>query len=157
MRPTRDEITMLHAHVAAKRSTCSRMSVGVVVVRDYRILVTGYNGAPAGMPHCNHQCLCHRTQLSADRPNHTGICPANPDYGCQIAVHAEANAVAYAARHGVVLDGTELFSTHAPCYACAQLIVNAGIMRVSYGLPYRKDDGLQLLRSARVEVEWYNG
>jgi dCMP deaminase len=68
-------------------------------------------------------------------------------------VHAEANAIAYAARYGVTLDGTEMFTTHQPCLACAQIIINAGIMRVVYMNPYRLLNGLHLLIDAGLDVE----
>jgi dCMP deaminase len=137
---------MHHASVAALRSTCSRLQVGAVVARDARVLVTGYNGTPAGMPHCDHTCKCDRVGI------HYSACPASHASGCESSVHAEANAIAYAARHGVVLDGTEMFTTHGPCYRCAQLIVNAGVMRVSYLKPYRIVEGVNLLIAAGVEV-----
>lgn len=150
-RPTRDYVMMKHAGVAAMRSTCSRLHVGAVVARDARVLVTGYNGVPTNMPHCEHDCTCHWAQLGNGIPNHDRSCPQNTP--CTDAVHAEANAVAYAARHGVVLDGTELFSTHMPCFGCAQLIVNAGIMRVVFAIDYRSRHGVELLTLAGVEVE----
>jgi dCMP deaminase len=132
------------------------MQVGVVVMRNHRILVSGYNGTPAGMPHCDHTCTCppqFDLTEAADRMGiHRDGCPA--DSPCLTAVHAEANAIAYAARYGVTLDGTELYTTHAPCLACAMLIINAGVMRVCYGLPYRDGSGLHLLSAAGIEVEW---
>jgi dCMP deaminase len=146
---------MHHASVAALRGTCSRLQVGAVVARDARVLVTGYNGAPAGMPHCNHDCTtpstCQKMWKTTGAP-HILDCPANDDNGCESSVHAEANAIAWAARHGVVLDGTEMFTTHGPCYRCAQLIVNAGVMRVSYLKPYRIVEGVNLLVAAGIEV-----
>jgi dCMP deaminase len=122
------------AHTMAQRSTCSRRHVGAVVARDGRVLVSGYNGAPKGMPHCEH--------------------PSRDDYGtgCRIAVHAEANAVAFAARWGIRVEGADLFSTCVPCLACAQLIVNAGIVRVVAGEAYRDPAGENLLVSAGIEV-----
>jgi dCMP deaminase len=130
MRISRDEMLMKMAQVASMRSTCSRASVGVVIARDGRVLSTGYNGAPAGMPHCNHTM-----DLAS---------------GCQDAVHAEANAIAYAARYGMKIDGAELFTTFSPCLPCAQLIVNTGIWRVNYAVQYRLTQGLDLLERAGV-------
>lgn len=125
------------AHVVAKRGTCSRLQVGAVFSRDGRIVSTGYNGAPAGLPHCNHG------EHNLDEID------AN---GCLIAEHAERNAIAWAARLGLALEGTELHVTHAPCLACARSVVNAGITKVSYDIPYRLTDGVDLLRLAGIEV-----
>jgi dCMP deaminase len=134
-RPTRDVVLMEIAHVIAKRSTCSRAQVGALVTRKGRILSTGYNGAPAGMAHCNH-----RYQSPLD------------SRGCNTAVHAEANAVAFAARYGVRTDGADIFSTLAPCLACAQLIINCGITRVVCGGTYRDPAGFQLLVGANIRI-----
>jgi dCMP deaminase len=137
VRPTRDEVCIEVARLVAERSTCSRRHVGAVIARDGRVLVTGYNGAPKGMPHCVH--------------------PSEDDEGtgCKIAVHAEANAIAYAARWGIQIEGADLFSTCVPCLACAQLVINSGIHRVVAAAPYRDPAGEKLLISAGLEVvDW---
>lgn len=139
-RPTMDQVLLEMAALMATRSTCSRAAVGCVVARDGRNLASGYNGAPAGLPHCQHP-LAEKTTTAA----------ANA-VGCRDAVHAEANAIAFAAKHGVSLNGAELFTTLDPCLACAQLIVNAGIVRVVSGERYRNDDGPRLLRRAGIVV-----
>lgn len=131
-RPDRDAVLMQHALLVAQRSTCSRLQVGAIIARNGRILSSGYNGAPAGMPHCHHDLI-----------------DANP---CTVAVHAEANAIAFAARHGTWVDGADLYTTDSPCLTCAQLIVNAGIATVHYHRPYRLTLGLDLLDHANVEV-----
>jgi len=133
VRPTRDQILVENAFDWAQRSTCDRLHVGAVVHRDGRILVTGYNGAPAGLPHCDYQ--------------HT------PEE-CN-AVHAEQNCIAYAARWGIVLDGAEMVTTHQPCISCARSIINSGICHVTYVNSYRLVDGLHLLLEAGVLVEQY--
>lgn len=133
-RPTRHETLMGVAELFAARSTCSRAHVGAVVARDGRILVTGYNGAPRGMPHCNH---------THDLPD---------SGGCKTAVHAEANAISFAARHGINLDGSQLYSTFTPCLACSQLIVNSGINRVYIKNEYRLADGKKLLSAAKIDI-----
>lgn len=133
-RPTRDDMLMEVAQVIAQRSTCQRAAVGVVVARDARILVTGYNGAPAGMPHCTHnpwEAVSEKDQA-----------------GCTRAVHAEANAIAYAARYGIEIAGADLYTTLAPCLPCAQLIINSGLDRVVYGRPYHDTMGVMLLDDA---------
>lgn len=141
------------AQAWAKRSTCSRAHVGTVIAVGGRVVVHGYNGVPAGLPHCDHTCFCNGSGVPARLvpiDGHLPDCPAGG--GCKEAVHAEANAIAWAARVGVpVLTGT-LFTTMAPCLPCSQLIVNAGILEVVYLDPYRDDSGLALLRRAGVTV-----
>lgn len=122
------------AHLVAKRSTCSRASVGAVIARGFRPLVTGYNGTPAGTDHCSHN--------------------ENDDEPCWMSVHAEANAIAWAARHGIEVWGATLFVTHLPCIPCSQLIINAGIDQVYYTTPYRDDRGRIMLLTAGVDVIW---
>lgn len=153
MRPSRNELLMEHARIAAKRATCSRQSVGVVIARQGRVLVTGYNGAPAGMPHCNHECSCsqsYRQTVTWKLPEHQSTCLT--DKPCEISVHAEANAIAYAARWGIKIEGAELFTTFTPCLACGQLIVNAGITRVIFAEFHRDTRGCKLCQNAGIEV-----
>jgi len=143
------------ANSIAQRSTCSRLNVGAVITRNGRILSSGYNGAPSGMEHCNHMCTCSdvtRVALAAnyDDVTHEVGCLSLPD-AC-VAVHAEANAIVWAARTGVATEGADLFTTDMPCIDCAQLIINAGIVRVVYGRDYRLRDGLQLLTAANIMV-----
>lgn len=133
------------------RSTCSRAHVGCVVSKNSRVLVTGYNGAPAGMPHCTHDCDCMDPLWEKTNTlNHLPTCASQQP--CLLVVHAEANAIAYAARHGAKLDGAEMHTTRMPCNACAQLIINAGIVRVAYLDPHRENRGVTLLMDAGVEV-----
>lgn len=120
------------AHIVADAGTCSRLKVGAVLVYSRRIISTGYNGAPAGMPHCTH-------------PFETGACIQ--------AVHAEVNAIAFAAKNGVKVEGSVLYTTDSPCYACAQLIINSGIKEVKYGRRYRKESGIVLLERAGIGTE----
>ena len=133
-RPSRPLTLMEVAEVYAKRSTCSRAHVGVVIAHEGRILSTGYNGSPAGMSHCNH---------SLDPPDYPG---------CRTAVHAEANAIAFAAKHGIRLSDAELYTTFSPCLPCAQLIINAGICTVYIRNEYRTRDGEDLLEAAGIDI-----
>lgn len=141
-RPSRVEMLLEVAGVIARRSTCNRLNVGAVIARDGRILATGYNGPPKGMEHCNHLITTW---------------DASKDPACQLAVHAEANAIAFSARYGTALDGSELFVTHSPCHNCAKLVINAGIIRVYYAIEYRESHGLDLLGLAGVDTPWGNG
>lgn len=125
MRTTRDQMGMGMACVVAKRSTCDRLQVGAVISRDGRVISSGYNGNIVGMDHCNHQ--------------------EHPSIPCTTAVHAEANAILFAARYGMSTEGATLYTTHQPCLQCAKMIINAGIVRVCYEHPYRDNSGLDLL------------
>lgn len=130
-RPSREKTFMDVASVFARRSTCSRAQVGAVIVKDNHILAHGYNGTPPGLPHCVHQ----------------------DDEPCEQAIHAEANAIAYAARVGVNVAGGTLYTTHEPCLRCAQLIIAAGITKVVFDQHYRQHVGLHLLWHASVKTQ----
>jgi dCMP deaminase len=126
------------AFVVARRGTCERAQVGAVISRDGRIISTGYVGAPAGAEHC--------TSVGCQLGNHNG---------CIRTIHAEANAIAYAARAGTGTESAELFCTHSPCEPCAKLIISAGIRRVVYATRYRDETGVNLLESVGIEVrQW---
>lgn len=147
-RITRAQMLLDVAATIARRSTCNRLAVGAVVALSGRILTTGYNGPPAGMPHCDHEMIEIR---SPSNPYPITKYPADGPNGCQASVHAEANAIAFAARHGVGTDCAELYVTHSPCVACAKLIINAGIVKVIYRIEYRDPAGTDLLEQANVE------
>ena len=104
----------------ATRSTCLRRQVGAVIVRDKRILSTGYNGAPRGLAHCD-ETGCLREQLGIPSGQRQEICRG---------LHAEQNAIIQAALHGVSIEGGMIYVTHQPCITCAKMIINAGIVRV---------------------------
>lgn len=140
----RDGTLMTVAYVYQNQSTCDRNHVGAVISIDGRIIATGYNGAPAGMPHCEHKTL-----VSFDE----GLPQRHNEEGCKIAVHAESNAVAFAAKHGLPIKGATLHTTLSPCYVCSQLIINAGLVRVVFDRPYRDHSGLHLLRDAGITVD----
>lgn len=155
-RPSRGETLMAVAYLWAKRSTCDRLHVGAVFAREGRILVNGYNGAPAGLPHCDHTCDCedwpHKPYPKSVSPHHPDCRSIRP---CTIAEHAERNGIAYAARYGIALEGCEVFVTHMPCIACAMSLINAGVLRVTYQETYRDDSGIRLLRAAGLFVDQY--
>ena len=179
-RVSRHQVLMQMAEVVAKRGTCSRLQVGVVFARDGRVISTGYNGAPAGTTHCHHQSW-QFTSIDNPPPDwvnrvYLEIKPHQSDLsitqgvwytdgmtsvfklggeeppGCTIAEHAERNAIAFAARHGVALEGTEMYVTHMPCVDCAKSIINAGITRVIYKHHYRSFQGVDLLASVGIPV-----
>ncbi len=121
------------AKTVSTRATCLRRSVGAVIERDRRILTTGYNGAPRGVPHCA-EYGCDITQR------------------CQLAAHAEQNAIAQAAANGVSCEGATLYVMCQPCNACAKMIINSGIKRVVYEGDYPDPLSLELFELAGVEI-----
>lgn len=132
------------AYIVADAGTCSRLQVGAVLVKDRRIVSTGYNGAAAGVPHCIHEMI---------HPDGTMSYVGTNLEGCILAVHAEVNAIAYAARHGISTDGSTMYVTDSPCRACAKLMINAGVREVKYGRQYRDTGGLDELAQAGIRVE----
>lgn len=146
-RPSIDSVMMQTAQAWSTRSTCSRLQVGAVAARYGRVIVTGYNGAVSGAPHCDHTCNCGHAW---DFNTHTLTCTSMTS--CREAVHAEANVVAFAARLGLPLFGATLYCTHAPCVDCARLLVNAGVETVIFKEFYRNRNGLDLLIENDVEV-----
>lgn len=152
MRMSREQVLMESARLWAKRSTCSRGRVGASIVRDGRVLMSGYNGAPAGLPHCDHSaCTCTMTVWIRDAPQtHQPQCGMSS--GCKRSIHAEQNAINYCARNGVATEGAEIYTTHMPCLSCAMSIISAGIVVVTYDLAYRDVSGINLLTEAGIGV-----
>ncbi len=141
-RPTVDEYFMEIAEVVAKRSTCLRNHVGAVIVRDKRILSTGYNGAPRNLEHCL-DIGCMREQQNIASGTMHEICRA---------VHAEQNAIIQSALHGVSIEDATLYCTHQPCILCAKMIINSKIKRVVFNNNYPDTEALRFFESAGVEV-----
>lgn len=141
-RPTLDEYFMEIAEVVAKRSTCLRNKVGAVIVRDKRILSTGYNGAPRDMEHCL-EIGCLRDQQNIASGTRHELCRA---------VHAEQNAIIQSALHGVSVEGATLYCTHQPCILCAKMIINSKIKRVVYFNNYPDDEAINFFKKADVEI-----
>jgi dCMP deaminase len=136
MRPTWDEYFLNIATEVAKRSTCDRANVGAVLVRDKRILTTGFNGSPAGLAHC-------------DNEGHLLV-----EGHCVRTIHAETNAIIQAALHGVSTKGATCYVTHFPCINCTKSLINAGVVRVVYDNNYRVDENaLGFFSSAGVELK----
>lgn len=133
-RPSWDSYFMQIAKVVATRATCPRRSVGAVIVLDKRILTTGYNGAPHGLPHCS-EIGCHLV-----------------DGHCLRALHAEQNAILQGALNGVTTKGSTVYVTCQPCNHCAKMIINAGIRRVVFEGDYPDDFALELFGQANVEL-----
>ncbi len=140
IRPSMDEYFMEIASVVAKRSTCLRNKVGALFVKNKRILTTGYNGAPAGLDHCD-QVGCARE----------GVASGTRHELCR-AVHAEQNAIIQAALHGISIEGATLYCTHQPCILCAKMMINARIKKVAYLESYPDETALSFLEQAGIEV-----
>jgi dCMP deaminase len=134
-RPSANHVHMETARLWASRSTCGRGQVGAVLVVDGRHIASAYNGSPPGAEHCAGGLSLY---LGCDAGGQKGV-------GCQRATHAEANLIAFAARHGVQTDGATLYCTAGPCLTCARLIVAAGIVAVVYDVPYRLGEGIEYL------------
>jgi dCMP deaminase len=117
--------------------------VGAVIVRDRNILATGYNGSPAGMPHCNEVgCLVY----TSTNPN------GQTEENCFRTIHAEINAIAQAARSGVSIQGSDIYITHSPCIHCLKVLINTGIGRVCYGKPYKLDETRELVERSGITL-----
>lgn len=139
-RPTWDEYFLMIAKLAATRSTCLAFPVGAVIVKDRQVLATGYNGSPSGSVHCTTQGFCY-SELSS--------CDASSNLPSR-AVHAEANAIAQAARHGITTNGSIVYVTLEPCISCLKLIISAGIKKVFYETEFNSGDKL-LVRDSFVK------
>lgn len=142
-RPDWDEYFMEIAEVVRKRSTCLRRKVGAIIVKDSRILATGYNGAPAGVPHCG-EVGCLRAQLNVPSGERHELCRG---------IHAEQNAIVQAAYLGVSIDGSTLYCTNQPCVLCAKMLINAGVKRIVIKEGYPDELAQKMLAEAGLKVE----
>jgi len=145
MRPSWDEYFIDIARHVATRSTCMRRHVGAIIVKDKRILATGYNGAPTGLPHCE-ETGCLRQELGIPSGQRQEICRG---------LHAEQNAIVQAALHGVAIRGSDVYCTHQPCITCAKMIINAGIRRVVCAEEYPDGFARPMLEEAGVELVFW--
>ena len=142
-RPDTDEYFLKIASVVAERSTCRRHHIGAIAVRDKHILATGYNGAPSGARDCL-ELGCLRDELGIPSGERHEICRG---------IHAEQNVIIQASLHGVSLEGSTIYATHAPCRQCAKMLVNAKIKRlVTFG-SYNDSSFADLFREASIEVD----
>lgn len=139
-RPTWDEYFLMIAKLSATRSTCLAFPVGAVIVKDRQVLATGYNGSPSGSVHCTAQGFCYPGLSSCDASR---TMPSR-------AVHAEANAIAQAAKHGINTNGASIYVTLEPCISCLKLIISAGIKEVFYETDFNFGEKV-LVRDAFVE------
>jgi dCMP deaminase len=141
-RPSWNAYFMDIAQLVSTRATCIRRRVGAVLVKDRRILCSGYNGAPTGISHCD-QTGCLRATLNVPSGEKHELCRG---------VHAEQNAIIQAACHGISVKGATLYCTHQPCSICAKMIINAGIVMVYYCHGYNDTMSLEMFSQAGVEL-----
>ena len=141
-RPSWDRYFLKIARDVAERATCCRRHVGAVLVRDKRILATGYNGAPRNVPHCL-EVGCMREKMKVPSGQRHELCRG---------VHAEMNALLQCAFHGVESGDSTMYCTSTPCSLCSKMLINAGVRRVVYLGEYPDDLGRELLEEAGVEL-----
>jgi dCMP deaminase len=147
IRPSWDEYFMSIAELAATRSTCLRRQVGAVIVKDKKILATGYNGAPSGLKHCL-EIGCLREKLGIPSGERHELCRAT---------HAEQNAIVQAALFGVSIKDGILYSTTQPCILCTKLIINAGIKKIVIKDSYPDKMSKEMLKEAKVQIQIFKG
>lgn len=145
-RPSWDEYFMSMAQLVSKRSTCIRRKVGAVLVKDMRIISTGYNGAPKGLPHC-YEIGCLRKELNVPEGERAELCRG---------LHAETNCIIQAAVFGVSVKGATLYTTHFPCSICAKILINAEISEIIYASDYPDELAKKLLTEAKIKVRRFN-
>lgn len=149
-RPSWDAYFIELAHLIKKRSNCLRRAYGALVVRDFRIISTGYNGTPHGIKNCIDggckRCLRReKNEIKTHEYQESCIC-----------IHAEQNAIIQAAYQGSSTKGAIMYSTISPCSSCAKMIINAGIVRYVYDQPHHDEEGISLLKQAGVDVQKYS-
>jgi dCMP deaminase len=141
-RPSWDEYFMGIARMVRQRSTCMRRKVGAIIVKDKRILATGYNGAPKGMKHCSEVGCLRETEDIPSGERHE-LCRG---------IHAEQNAIVQSAAFGVPIQGSTLYCTHFPCVLCAKMLINAGICELIVLESYPDDLSHEMLREAGIRI-----
>ncbi len=142
-RPTWDEYFMTITREVAERSTCRRAKVGAVIVRDRSMLATGYNGAPAGLPHClDVGCLVYESRTP----------DGDLEQNCYRTIHAEMNAIAQAAKNGNAIRDADIYVTHTPCIHCLKVLINTGMRTVHYEKEYKLHTVADLLKYAPIKL-----
>ena len=142
-RPSWDEYFLDVARLVAKRATCLRRSVGAVLVKDKRILATGYNGAPSGLRHCV-DIGCLRQKLKIPSGERHELCRA---------LHAEQNALIQASLYGISVKGGTIYATCQPCVICAKMLINAGIKEIVVADGYPDKMALDFLKEAKIKIK----
>ncbi|MBU1082885.1 cytidine/deoxycytidylate deaminase family protein [Patescibacteria group bacterium] len=144
-RPTWDEYFMEICRTAGNRSTCDRGKTGAVIVKDKRIIATGYAGSPVGLLHCDEAGHEFKDTIHAD---------GSVSKHCVRTVHAEQNAIAQAAKFGTAIEGSTVYCTMTPCYVCAKMLINAGIKKVVADKDYHAgDDTKRVFKEAGITFQ----
>ena len=138
-----DEYFMQIADIVKTRSTCIRRQVGSVIVKDNRIITTGYNGAPSGLKHCTEIGGCYREKMEIPSGQRHELCRA---------LHAEQNAIIQAAKLGASTEGAVIYVTLQPCIICAKMLINSGIKKIVYKGSYPDELSLNILKEANIEL-----
>ena len=146
-RPSWDEYFMTLADEVATRTTCLRRAVGAIIVKEKRILATGYNGVPTGLRHCSVPG-CLREKLGVPSGQRHEICRG---------LHAEQNALLQAARYGIDIEGSSIYITTQPCVVCAKMLINAGISEIIYRNPYPDELAMELLNESNIKIRIFDG
>ena len=141
-RPSWDEYFMTLANEVATRTTCLRRAVGAIIVKDRRILATGYNGVPTGITHCS-EAGCLRQQLNVPSGQRHEICRG---------LHAEQNAIIQSARYGIDIEGSSIYITTEPCVVCAKMLINAGIKEIVFAQGYPDKLSEELLGETNILI-----
>lgn len=144
-RISREQVYFKIAKAFSERSSCGRLNVGCVAVMDGRVICTGYNGALKN----NRSKHCSEYDLNK--------CNCDLSKPCEKSIHAEANLIAFSARNGISLNGSELYITHSPCKKCSELIIQSGIKAVYYLDEFRDTEGISFLSENKVKVLKLNG
>jgi dCMP deaminase len=143
-RPSWHQYFMTITRQVAERSTCTRAKVGAVIVRDRNIVATGYNGSPAGLPHCTEVgCLIYSSRTPA----------GEMEENCFRTIHAEINAIAQAAKNGASIRDADIYITHTPCIHCFKVLLNTGVRRIYYEREYKLHTLAEMRRYTEVTLE----
>jgi len=128
----------------AERSTCLRAKVGAVIVRDRSILATGYNGSPAGLPHCTEVgCLIYESRTP----------DGEIEQNCYRTIHAEMNAITQAAKNGAAIRDADIYVTHTPCIHCLKVLINTGIRNIYFEKEYKRHTVADLLKYSTIRMQ----
>lgn len=144
-RPAWDDYFMKITADVSERATCVKRRVGAIIVMGNRILSTGYNGAPKGLPHCTEQ-TCLRRQMNVPSGQRHELCRG---------LHAEQNAIIQAAVYGVSIEGATMYCNYQPCVICVKMIINAGIRRLVYAGGYPDELAMEMLKESDLEIVKY--
>lgn len=145
LRPGWDEYFMSVAHTVRRRADCTRRQVGAILVRDRRIISTGYNGTPRGARNCSEGgCKrCNGSEEEYPRGTHLDKCMCS---------HAEENAIVQAALHGIAVEGATMYTTNSPCTTCCKMMINAGVKKIVIDGNYPDELGMEMLGQAGAEI-----